>query len=536
MKAVIYSRKSKFTGKGESVENQLQLCKEYCQRENLELFDYYEDEGFSAKNIDRPEFRRMLTDAKKKNFDLIVCYRLDRISRNIADFATLIEDLNRLGIGFISVNERFDTSSPLGRAMMNIAAVFAQLERETIAERIRDNMLQLSRTGRWLGGKPPTGYKSEPVLYTDAKGKEKKMQKLVPVDEELELVKLLYEKYIELNGIHKLEGYCFKNNITSKSGNFFDKSSLMFILNNPVYAIAEPILWEYCKFKNMDVACEKEDFDGHHGLMVYNKRKLKGKGKVLKEKAEWVVSVGLHPGVISAKDWILVQNMLEENSSKAPRDGTSSIALLTPLIKCGNCGTSLRISYRMYNGEIRHHYYKCRLKERSRGTQCNTANLLGRDADQLVIDEIKKIALNQNAILEKLSSKQNTLKQSFKQIDNKKEKLSNQIREFEKLIENLIIQLAQNASSVASTYIIKQIEDFDKKLIESKRQLENLDEQTEETLLQQINIATLEQQLNYFSSSVDSLPFEEKKKLLRSIVESIVWDGDMLYIKIFEVD
>lgn len=536
MKAAIYSRKSKFTGKGESVENQVQLCKEYCQKENWEVFDCYEDEGFSAKNTDRPEFKRMLADAKKKRFDLIICYRLDRISRNIADFATLIEDLNRLEIGFISVNERFDTSSPLGRAMMNIAAVFAQLERETIAERIRDNMLQLSRTGRWLGGNPPVGYKSEPVIYTDANGKEKKMQKLVAVDEELEHVKYLYQKYIELNGIHKLEGFCFENNIISKSSKFYDKTALKFILTNPVYAMAEPILWEYCNSNNMDVACEKEDFDGQHGLMVYNKRKFKGTSRVLKEKTEWVVSVGLHPGIIPAKDWIMVQNMLTENSAKAPRDGTSSVALLTPLIKCGNCGTSLRIAYKFYKGEIKHHYYKCRLKERSRATQCNIANLIGLDAEQVVIDEIKRVALNRKVASERLVSKQSNIKDSSKKLDVKKDKLSKLIQEYEKSIENLTLQLAQLSSPVASQYIIKQIEDFDKKIKASRRDLMDLEDEKENSLMKQMNAQFIDEQLEYFNANIDTLPFDKKKVLLHSIVESIIWDGEKLNIKIYEVD
>ena len=103
----------------------------------------------------------MMKDSQKIAFAAIVLYRLDRISRNIGDFAKLIEDLGDRHIDFISIREQFDTSSPMGRAMMYIASVFSQLERETIAERIRDNMHELSKTGRWLGGTTPTGYASE---------------------------------------------------------------------------------------------------------------------------------------------------------------------------------------------------------------------------------------------------------------------------------------------------------------------------------------------------------------------------------------
>ena len=165
MKFFIYSRKSVYTGKGESIENQVEMCKQYIYTKfpntiNANIF-VYEDEGFSAKNIDRPQFQKMLQDIPMQKPNFLVCYRLDRISRNVSDFSSLIEGLNDWGISFVCIKEEFDTSKPMGKAMMYIASVFAQLERETIAERVRDNMLMLARTGRWLGGTTPTGYRSK---------------------------------------------------------------------------------------------------------------------------------------------------------------------------------------------------------------------------------------------------------------------------------------------------------------------------------------------------------------------------------------
>ncbi|MDO7204481.1 recombinase family protein [Paraclostridium bifermentans] len=96
-----------------------------------------------------------------------MCYRLDRVLRNIADFSSLIEDLQKYNISFVSIREQFDTSTPMGRAMMFIASVFAQLERETIAERVRDNMLELAKSGRWLGGTAPLGFNQKIYPYID---------------------------------------------------------------------------------------------------------------------------------------------------------------------------------------------------------------------------------------------------------------------------------------------------------------------------------------------------------------------------------
>ncbi len=182
---VIYSRKSKFTGKGESIENQIELCRQYIAMhfgdDAAENVLVYEDEGFSGGNLERPQFKKMMKDSQKIEFAAIVVYRLDRISRNIGDFAKLIEDLGDRHIDFISIREQFDTSSPMGRAMMYIASVFSQLERETIAERIRDNMHELSKTGRWLGGTTPTGYASESESRVTVDGKERKAYKLKPI-------------------------------------------------------------------------------------------------------------------------------------------------------------------------------------------------------------------------------------------------------------------------------------------------------------------------------------------------------------------
>lgn len=119
----IYSRKSKFTGKGESIGNQVELCRDYvCNMFGQEYADrcvVFEDEGFSGGNLNRPDFRRMMEDVRKHKFKAIVVYRLDRISRNISDFTGLIDELTKLDVSFISIREQFDTSTPMGRAMMH---------------------------------------------------------------------------------------------------------------------------------------------------------------------------------------------------------------------------------------------------------------------------------------------------------------------------------------------------------------------------------------------------------------------------------
>ena len=216
---VIYSRKSKFTGKGESIENQIELCRQYIAmhfgEDAAENVLVYEDEGFSGGNLERPQFKKMMKDSQKIAFAAIVVYRLDRISRNIGDFAKLIEDLGDRHIDFISIREQFDTSSPMGRAMMYIASVFSQLERETIAERIRDNMHELSKTGRWLGGTTPTGYASESVKSITVAGKTKKVCKLKLLPDEAEIIYKIFDLYERYDSLTMTETELLRQGVTA---------------------------------------------------------------------------------------------------------------------------------------------------------------------------------------------------------------------------------------------------------------------------------------------------------------------------------
>ncbi|MBO8162049.1 MAG: recombinase family protein [Thermosipho sp. (in: Bacteria)] len=528
----IYSRKSKYTDKGESIKNQIELCKEYAEKHfNVDRFLIYEDEGYSGGHADRPNFQKMLKDISKKKFDILICYRLDRISRNITDFSDLVELLQENNVDFVSVREQFDTSTPMGRAMMYITSVFAQLERETIAERIRDNMHQLARTGRWLGGKTPTGFKSQPLYVNDKEKGKKKMYKLSPIPKELELVKTLYYKFLELGSLTRLESWTLENNVKTKNNKNFDKSILKIILTNPVYVIADELIYEYFKKNDSDIASNKEEFDGIHGLMVFNKHDEKRNRVIRNDKSKWIVAVGKHKGIIPSQDWIRVQNILEKNREKAPRAGTGKVGLITNLLRCKNCGSKMRVSvYRRKSGI--YYYYKCLLKERSKGSRCNIRNLNGSLADEYVINEIKKINYKESDVYKHLYEMKEKLRRESSNQVSEKEMLEKELLEYKKAIKNLTLQLSQNKDSKAAKYIIEQIEEFDSKIIDIKTRLENLNESKEITKLERNNIDIVLKLIKDFSNNVDKLGFEEKKKLLNQIIDEIWWDGEKLGINI----
>lgn len=341
-KIAIYSRKSKFTGKGESIGNQIELCREYIRanhgQADADAAAVYEDEGFSGGNLERPAFKRMLRAARERKFKAVVVYRLDRISRNISDFSGLIEELSRLDIAFVSIKEQFDTGTPMGRAMMYIASVFSQLERETIAERIRDNMHELAKTGRWLGGTTPTGYCSKSVRTVTVDGKAKKACMLELIPEEGETVKLVYTLFAETHSLTATETELLRRGVTTKNGKTFTRFSIKGILQNPVYLISDQAAYRYFIQRQADVFSNEREFDGIHGVLAYNRTdQSKGKNTVYLPVSEWIVSVGKHRGLISSEVWLEAQAALEHNRSKAYRRPRSNEALLTGLLFC-RCG------------------------------------------------------------------------------------------------------------------------------------------------------------------------------------------------------
>lgn len=533
----IYSRKSKFTDKGESLQNQVSLCREYgALHFTTNKFIIYEDEGFSGGNADRPQFKKMMQDAKTKKFDVLICYRLDRVSRNISDFTKLVELLQTHDITFVSIKEQFDTSTPMGRAMMYIALVFAQLERETIAERIRDNMLQLARTGRWLGGITPTGFKSESILYYDNHMNKKKMYRLTPIPKELDRVKIIFEKYLELDSLTQLESWCLENNLRTKNNKYYEGTALKLILSNPVYAVADEKLYEYFQNLEMDIASDKKDFDGKYGVLVYNKnQEKKGKSTRPKKYNDWIVAISKHPGIISSMDWIKVQYQLKKNSNKPPREGSSQIALLTPLLHCAHCGSKLKVTYKVKEGEVLHHYYKCSLKERSRGSLCKMNNLNGGLADEIVIREFKKLSISEKKLCSRLHIEKNRISKQIEIQGSKDELLNKRLYDCEKTISSLTLKLAESQESTVDKYIVKEIEKIHVEMNEIKKQLRLLRIDHEAIGLNNLHLEVAEDKFEDFPTFIDTADFNEKKLILQMVIKNIIWDGEQLKIIIKEV-
>ena len=527
----IYSRKSKFTGKGESIGNQIELCREYIRTHyGDQMADHavvYEDEGFSGGNLNRPAFKKMMEAAKEKKFQAIIVYRLDRISRNISDFAGLIEELSHLHIDFVSIREQFDTGSPMGRAMMYIASVFSQLERETIGERIRDNMQELAKTGRWLGGITPTGYASESVRSVTIDGKQKKACKLKLIPEEADIIRMIFDLYLEYDSLTMTEAELIGRGVMTKNGKQFTRFSVKGILQNPVYMIADEDAYRYFREVQADLFSGESEFDGVRGIMAYNRTdQEKGKTTVFLPPGEWIVSVGEHPGIIPGKVWVKVQESLERNKAKSFRKPRSNEALLTGLLFC-KCGSRMypKIGKRLTEDGQPVYTYVCKMKERSRRSICDCRNVGGNALDAAIMTQIKLLEEDENTFIEQLEHCRRFYSGNRMDHEDRLSALRKEIEDSEKKIEGLVDSLASLGDSTAKMHVAKRIEKLNSECDGIRTKIRALEGMTSQHALGDGELDVMGRLLQSFRSNIDEMSLEQKRSAVRTVVRKLVWDG-----------
>ena len=197
-RCAVYTRKStehNLDLEFNSLDAQREACEAYIKSQAHERWrlvpDRYDDGAFSGASLDRPALQQILADVRSGHIDIIVVYKVDRLTRSLADFAKLVELFDQHSVSFVSVTQSFNTTSSMGRLTLNVLLSFAQFEREVIGERVRDKIAASKRKGIWVGGPVPLGYASI-------------NKKLAVVSEEAEAVRLIFQRYLELGSIRAL--------------------------------------------------------------------------------------------------------------------------------------------------------------------------------------------------------------------------------------------------------------------------------------------------------------------------------------------
>ena len=229
LRCAIYTRKSSEEGLEQefnSLHAQREACEAYIASQKSEgwalVRDQYDDGGISGGTLERPGLKQLLADIEDGLVDVVVVYKIDRLSRSLMDFSKLVEVFDRNGVTFVSVTQSFNTTTSMGRLTLNILLSFAQFEREVTAERIRDKVKASRMKGMWMGGYVPLGYD----VFD---------RKLVPNEEEAAKVRMVFERFVEVGSATVLARELRDDGFRSKQGTLIDKGYLYRLLNNRVY-------------------------------------------------------------------------------------------------------------------------------------------------------------------------------------------------------------------------------------------------------------------------------------------------------------
>lgn len=543
MNIAIYSRKSKFSETGESVDNQIQYCKAYADTHLSKISEknyfIYEDEGFSAATSMRPQFQKLIADIKGGKIQLLMCYRLDRITRKVSDFSKTLELLEKMNVSFISATENFDTSTPMGKAMIYIASVFAQLERETIAERVRDNMLALSKTGRWLGGLTPLGFSSKEIIYLDSEFRERKLYQLVPCEEELKTVLLLFQKYLELGSLSAVESYCLSHDIKTQKNCFFNKSSIGQILENPTYCIGDEAAYDYFSELGCCIPSSKNEFDGTRGILCYNRTNQQSKScRKKRPPSEWIVALGKHEGLLTGYCYTEVQKKLKQNKEKAsPRKDTSSFALLSGKIHCLSCGSKMRIKNIRQGNHCTHFSYACEMKMLSKGSRCTITNLNGLEFDKALIDILwgnLETSLDYSKIIKYLKQK-NVADIKEQQDSTALPALEKKKAEYQNEIDTIIGHLSKGSSPLLEKYLLPRLEELDRQVNDLEQQVNTL-KHTAGKKRKVLKAPLFNKNKTSLKSILEEADIDSKKLVVNTMVESVKWNGNTAFINFRKPD
>ncbi len=259
----------------------------FCNSKDWSIYDFYIDDGYSGKDLNRPDMQRLIKDAGEKKFDVVVVWKLDRLSRRQRDILYLIEDVFLAnGIDIASVTENLDTSTAMGRAMVSIMGTFAQLERETIVERTKMGKEEAARQGRFFGGKAILGYTSKDKrLIVDPIG--------------AEVIRKIFRLYLDGNGYGPIAAQLNAEKVPTPRGNsYWFVATVARLLQNPTYA----------------------GYIEHLGTLH--------KGK--------------HDPIISKDEWNRVQKLIAQNRYRFGVKEPPTMGILRGIVYCGECGARMR--------------------------------------------------------------------------------------------------------------------------------------------------------------------------------------------------
>ena len=488
----IYCRQSVDRVDSISIESQI----EYCQYEvRGGKYKTFTDKGYSGKNVDRPEFQSMMEAIRRGEVSRVIVYKLDRISRSVMDFMHLFTEFQQYGVEFVSCTEKFDTSSPMGRAMLKIIVVFAELERETIQQRVMDAYMSRSRKGFYMGGRIPYGYKLEPFTI---EGKKTAHYAIIP--EEAEVVKLIFSMYAQPQTsygdiVRHLEANGIVNSRTKDGA--WDRCRIADMIKNPAYVRADLDLYRFYKDQGSVLHNDPDDYIGTFGCYLYSE---KGAGRKQCHLAGQHIVLAPHEGIISSDIWLKARiKCLNNQQVTKPIKATNS--WLAGKLKCGKCGYAMTIRKSPLKTRVLR-YYIC--SHRMQTNKCEGVS--GMRADEVeafilqeMINHVKQFEV---------------LAQSQKRPENPQiHEINVKIEQIQQEIDKLLDKVT-SANDVLMGYINKKIVELDAQATTYRQKLAELSplDNTPQTSIKQIKNCM---------EHWDDLSFDDKRAVVDQLIVKI---------------
>lgn len=338
----IYTRQSVDKKESLSIEGQIEQCEHLLKGETPLI---YKDKGFSGKNTERPDLKRLITDIELDKINKVIVYKLDRISRNITDFYKLFEIMQKHNCEFVSASESFDTSSAMGKAMMGILAIFAQMERENIQKRVKDNYYyRTATTGSWAGGPAPYGFKN-------GRNEENKPT-LIPIPEEVEAVEFMFALYygVEQCTLGQIAKNLNTRGFKPHKREVFDSVTVSKILQNPIYVKADKVLYKYFKKRKIKFLNSEEEWDGTRTAHIIGKKVGNANIRSYTTMEEQSVYLTNFEGFIPSIQYVNVQDRLAENQQFTRNNTLGLLEELGGKLKCGACNYAIKAYSQSTNG------------------------------------------------------------------------------------------------------------------------------------------------------------------------------------------
>lgn len=491
MYIALYARQSIDKDNSISIETQLEYCKAMIKPDE-KIYDVkkYTDKGFSGKDTNRPDFQKLMKDIRKGKVKKVIVYKLDRVSRSLIDFTGMLAEFKKYNVEFVSSQESFDTGSPYGEMICKILMIFAEFERASIINRIRDAYDKRSDLGLYSGGRRVYGFSLEDTVINGIKTK-----KFVP-NEEAAHVKYIFDVYSQPNvTLRLLQDNLLANNIKPLSGADWSTGKLSAILKNPIYVNADADIYEYFERNNIHIIGNLEDFDGTHNVQLYGKTKHK-----TSDWSDMKIVLLQSSGIVDSATWLKCQRKLEQNKQigNALSNNTSWLSGKMICAKCGHKMTTVK-------GQSRK-YFLCTGKTHKKTCTGIKQTIYVEDVEELIDECIGKklecLNCSKTQHSEENTVQVNILKLKIKEVEQKLNTLSDAI-----------------LNGTLNPEMISILNDRAKKLTEEKiKYLNEID-----TL--KISSIDVKESLN-FSKKWHKADFKEKKAICNVLIKTIVVSED----------